>query len=131
MIKRLPNWVLTENNPAFYDTESKTAVEQTAKVYRKMQEVVDVVNEFIDEVNSQLDLSETEAYKQLECFKTNVETIMNDYIKCLDTKIATLDLDVTNKTTDYINDAIASGKIIITTSYDDGTESLNIVTGGE
>ena len=39
-IKRLPDWVVTDTQKAFYDLESSTAIEQTARLYGKMQELV-------------------------------------------------------------------------------------------
>lgn len=49
MIKKLPHWVVNDNRPAFYDTESATAIEQTAKLYGAMSEVIDEVNKKIEE----------------------------------------------------------------------------------
>ena len=51
MIKPLPKWVLTNEYPAFYDTESVTAIEMVAKLYGKMEELITTYNEFVDEIN--------------------------------------------------------------------------------
>ena len=37
MILKLPKWILTNKFPAFHDTESLTAIEQTARVYGKIR----------------------------------------------------------------------------------------------
>ena len=92
MIPRLPHWVLTDKYPAFYDSESKTAIEMVAKIYAKMQELVDHYNEFVDPLNNEI----AEYYKQLnaeyECFKASMIKIAHDYIMTIDEKIKMQDL---------------------------------------
>lgn len=92
MIPRLPHWVLTDKYPAFYDSESKTAIEMVAKIYAKMQELVDNYNEFVDPLNNEI----AEYYKQLneeyECFKASMIKIAHDYIMTIDEKIKMQDL---------------------------------------
>lgn len=92
MIPRLPHWVLTDKYPAFYDSESKTAIEMVAKIYAKMQELVDNYNDFVDPLNNEI----AEYYKQLnaeyECFKASMIKIAHDYIMTIDEKIKMQDL---------------------------------------
>lgn len=92
MIPRLPYWVLTDKTPAFYDSESKTVLEMVAKIYAKMNELVDHYNEFVDPLNQEID----EHYKQLqeeyECFKASMIKIAHDYIMTIDEKIKMQDL---------------------------------------
>ena len=92
MIPRLPHWVLTDKYPAFYDSESKTCIEMVAKIYAKMQELVDHYNEFVDPLNNEI----AEYYKQLnaeyECFKASMIKIAHDYIMTIDEKIKMQDL---------------------------------------
>jgi hypothetical protein len=58
---------------------------------------------------------------------------MNDYTECMDTKIDTAILYMTDNivgtTTTLVNEALADGRITITESYNPNTESLNL-TGG-
>ena len=51
IIKKLPHWVITNKKPGFYDTDSGSTIEQTAQVYRKMNELVVEYNAFVDETN--------------------------------------------------------------------------------
>lgn len=85
MIKLLPHWVLTDVNPAFYDVESKTAVEQTARVYAKMQEIIKDYNSFVDEVNKVI--QEFSINEDYEKYKEYLTKIIHDYIAMLDVKI--------------------------------------------
>lgn len=48
-IEFLPPWVETGLQPAFYDKESGTVLQQVARMYAKMQEVVKFVNKYIEE----------------------------------------------------------------------------------
>ena len=88
MIPRLPYWVLTEKQPAFSETESRTAVEMVARVYGKIQELIDDYNSFVDTVNENIEDFESTTNQDLETFKTNLEKIIHDYIATLDMKIA-------------------------------------------
>lgn len=43
-IEPLPKWILTNLQPAFYDTEAVTVLELLSKIYGKIDELVKVVN---------------------------------------------------------------------------------------
>ena len=85
MIKLLPHWVITDVNPAFYDAESKTAIEQTARVYSKMQEIIKDYNSFVDEVNSAI--NELSVNQDYEKYKECITKLVHDYIAMLDIKV--------------------------------------------
>ena len=44
-INFLPPWVETNIQPAFYDKESGTCIQQTARMYNKVNELVRIANE--------------------------------------------------------------------------------------
>jgi len=94
MIKRLPRWVLTNDYPAFNDTESVTAIEMVARLYGKMQELINNYNEFVDSVNTEIDNFEKGLYKDFDEFKECVMKLMSDYIETIDTKINLQDLKI-------------------------------------
>ena len=76
MIKPLPKWVLTENQPAFYDIESVSAIEMVARLYKKMEELVNNYNEFVDLVNDALETQDQEINDAVNYLQTNlVETV--------------------------------------------------------
>lgn len=54
-IKHMPNWCVTDKQPAFYDTESATAIEQTARVYGKMEELIDSYNTLETETHEHIE----------------------------------------------------------------------------
>jgi hypothetical protein len=132
-MKLLPHWSLTGSNPAFYDTESATAIEQTAKVYGAMQTLITEYNAFVDAMNKEITSFEDNTKADIEQFKSNMIKIMNDYTECMDTKIDTAILymmdNIVGTTTTLVNEALADGRIVITEQYDPNNESLNI-TGG-
>lgn len=97
MIKPLPHWCLTDLQPAFYDIESATAVQQTAKLYAKIQELINDYNSFVDEINRSIEEFETGIIKDFDCFKKCIIKTMNDYIKTIDMKINLQDENIANK----------------------------------
>ena len=50
-IEFLPPWIETGIQPAFYDRESGTVLQQTARMYAKVNEVVKDVNDYIEQFN--------------------------------------------------------------------------------
>lgn len=86
-MKSLPHWSLTGKHPAFYDTESATAIEQTAKIYGAMQTLIDEYNKFVDELNTNIQNFEESTNKDVEDFKECITNTMRKYIETLDTKV--------------------------------------------
>lgn len=137
----LPHWNLTDNHPAFYDTESGSAIEQMAKVYGAMQTLIDEYNKFADNLNKALQSFELETKEEQECFKKCVTELVETYIKSIDITIDKQDLKIDNAikymtenivstTTELVNEAISKGQITIVEVYDPEAESLNMTTTG-
>lgn len=97
MIKPLPKWVLTDKYPAFYDTESVTAIEMVAKLYGSMQELITDYNKFVDEVNQAIKDFEDGMIASFEEFKTCVMSLMENYIASVDMKIQMQDQAIADK----------------------------------
>lgn len=93
-IKPLPHWALTGNNPAFYDTESVTTIEQTGRVYAKMEELVEHYNNFVDSVNQHIENFENAAEKDFEVFTTSIRQEFQDFIDTVDLKIKYQDAEI-------------------------------------
>ena len=86
-IKHLPHWVLTDLQPAFYDVESGTTLQQTSRMYARMQELIDIYNEFVSKINRYITDFENGIIEDFECFKNCIIKTMNDYIETIDMKI--------------------------------------------
>jgi hypothetical protein len=98
-IEPLPDWVLTNVQPAFYDTESVTVLSLLSKIYGKINELISSYNEYTEETDAKID--EAIAY-----MKTNLtETVSTLFEEALDN-----------------GDITAS----LTTTYDSTTESLTL-----
>ena len=146
-IKHLPHWVLTDLQPAFYDVESGTSLQQTAKMYGKMQELIDLYNEFVTKVNKYIKDFEDGIIEDFEEFRNCIIKVMNEYIETIDTKINLQDTKINDAieymkdnlvstVTDLFNQALQNGDISATLSesYDPTTEELTLsiqAEGGE
>ena len=135
-IRPLPFWVLTDLQPAFYDSESGTVLQQLSRIYPKIQEVIDRYNDFVREVNRYIDEFETGIINDFECFKNCIIKTMNDYIESIDMKINLQDMNIQNAinymkdnivatTTNIINQAIENGDLNVGFTYDSINESLD------
>lgn len=163
-IQFLPHWVLTDLQPAFYDSESGTVLQQMSRLYPKIQELIKTYNDFVTDINNYIEEFEEGIIKDFNCFQDCVIKTMNDYIESIDIKIQLQndtisnaierqDLSIEEKfnnqdkainnavnymktnlytsATSIINQAIENGELLVGTTYDDLTESLNIVVSRE
>jgi hypothetical protein len=147
-IRPLPFWVLTDLQPAFYDSESGTVLQQLSRIYPKIQEVIDSYNDFVREVNRYIDEFENGIIKDFNCFKNCIIKTMNDYIESIDMKLYAQDTNISNRfneqdkaineAIDYMkdnltqtinnlfNEALSNGDIVasLNIDYTSNTESL-------
>ena len=86
-MKLLPHWILTNKHAAFYDGESATVIEQTAKVYAAMQELITEYNAFVDAINENIKGFEQSTNMTMEEFKTCITNTVSNYINTLDMKV--------------------------------------------
>lgn len=118
----LPKLAMLNTYPAIYDFESLTTIEQTARVYGAMNEMIADWNKFAETVNSTVDnFSETEQEKRAQ-LEENVKKVLREFVCSMDQH---LKLNLEGTATKLINDAINEGRILVET-YDPETESLKI-----
>lgn len=145
----LPKWELTNDRPAFYDTESGSVIVMTARVYGAMNELIKEYNTFADSTNKAIEQFTAETKEEQECFKNCIVKLVKNYIDSIDIKIEKQDLVIANavkymkdnliatilsimdeeKTKELINEALLNGVVEIRSEYDPGTESL-VIKGG-
>lgn len=152
-IRPLPFWVLTDLQPAFYDSESGTVLQQLSRIYPKIQELIDAYNQFVKEVNTYISEFENGIIEDFESFKNCITKTMNQYIESVDIKLALQDKEISDSiaeqnaiieeainymknniiatTTNVINQAIQNGDLNIGVEYNAPTEALNIVVTRE
>ena len=123
----LPKWVLVNPIPAIHDFESLTVIDQTARIYGAMNQLIEEYNKFAETVNDHLsNFTESEKEARRE-FELNITKVMNEF-RCSMEQYLVLNLEDT--ATALINAAIEDGRILVQ-QYDPETESLNIgLTGG-
>lgn len=93
-IKKLPNWNLTNSDPGIYDLDSKTAVEMTAKLYKAMQESIDVNNAFLTNIEEIVADYQGATSKDIAAFKIAIEQKFQDFTEALNTKYNYLEVMV-------------------------------------
>lgn len=141
MIQILPKWVLTGTRPAFYDTESGSVLEQTARIYDKMNELVESYNSFVENTNKAIADFEDGVINSQKEFEVAIRQTIQDFIDVItmrveaqDQKIADMEEYVNTNlvatATNIINGAIADGSIAVNLVYDETSENLNLETGG-
>lgn len=135
-IKQIPNWVYTGSLPAFYDTESGTAIEQTARLHGAVKNLIDDWEKYTKELTDTLNSFEKEITDKENCFEENMVNIIHNYIHQIDEKIAAQNRIVEDVkgnmievATGIVDEMFANGEVVITTNYNEQTESLDLVAG--
>lgn len=140
----IPPIVLTNNQPAFYDVESVTAIEMISKMYKYLQNWVDDYNKFVTEVNTQIENYENSTDKNIDEFQNCVKELLSNYINSIDTKINNQNVVIQDAIV-YIKDhleetanklfveAIKNGdlKATLDTTYNETDESLTLAIKSE
>lgn len=133
----LPFWHMTIKKPAFYDAESGSAIEQTAKVYGAMNELIGEYNKFAENTNKIISEFTAKTKEEQNIFENCIKEMMHTYIESIDIMIQKQDLkiadaekymkeNITETAITLINNALADGTIVLGLNYDDSTESLDI-----
>lgn len=86
-MNKLPYWNIPINIPARYDSDSATAIEQTARVYAAMQELIDNYNEFVESVNNSVTEIDKNTHDDMLAFEEKITKLMNDFTECINTKM--------------------------------------------
>ena len=143
---RLPKWALVNPFPAVHDFESLTAIQQTARVYGAMNELIKEYNAFADQLNKEIEEFTGSSEKEISEFKESIETRIRCKFELMDAAYTKMKVDIathadtkieeiyekylgeyaTNRISEIINQKIASGEIEITLVYDPVTENLAI-----
>ena len=108
---KLPHWVLPDKFPAFYESESATVLEMTAKLYKSMSDLVDEYNKFADDVNKDIEMFMSSTTQNLENFKSALQEEFQDFINDVENRIGEprftrLENELKAKIDGYYNDVL-------------------------
>lgn len=114
-MKLLPNWCLTNTKPGFYDTESGTAIEQTARVYQAMNELIGEYNKFADSWNTKIEEFISGVNSDNETFRVAMRQEFQDFIDVVELKVTQLDhyakTEIATRITEIFNELKESDEI--------------------
>ena len=83
----LPKWVLTNKFPSIYDSESKTVLEQTARIYGAMNDLITEYNAFADRTNQLITEFTASATQNQEQFEIALRQEFQDFIDVIEIKV--------------------------------------------
>lgn len=137
-IELLPLWCVTDKYPAFYDTESATAIEQTAKLYGAMRTLQTEYNEMVTNVNATITAFITDVNADQEEFENHITKIIHDYIAMIDEKIKLQDKriedtiiyikeHITEVANNVMKEAVENGTIQVATVYNEQNKKLSLI----
>lgn len=94
MLKPLPHWCMTGEHPAFYDTESRTAIQMVARLYSKMEELIEDYNTYVDQIDNLNEEFKNDVNAEITDFETEVNGIVNEFVETVNGKIAEQNLEI-------------------------------------
>lgn len=120
----LPKWMLANPFPAIHDFESLTVIDQTARIYGAMNQLIENYNKMVEQISA-FEKSEEETREE---FELKITKVMNEFMCSMRQTFIT---DISGTVEGLLNEALEAGTITLTEHYDPVTESLNLVAGGE
>lgn len=138
IIKKLPHWVISNPSPSFFETEGGTVLEQTGVMYKKVQELIDNYNSFVDEVNNKIDEFIANTLADQEVFEISINQMIHDFTELVETELKSQDTEIKNAI-DYmkthidnsVNDILLNlfetKQLTLEFSHNAETESLEII----
>ena len=132
----LPPWAETGLQPAFYDVESGTVLQQTARMYDKVNQLIRLFNEFSEATSEEVNAFEREVNETVEEYIekfTELKDYVEDYFENLDVQE-----EINNKLddmaedgtlADIIADYLKLKGVLAYTNVQDLKEAENIVAG--
>lgn len=84
-VEFLPPWVETGIQPAFYDKESGTVLQQTARMYARVNMLIRMFNKLSKNTKEEVERFEGDVNDEIETFERNVNTTVGDYIERFNT----------------------------------------------
>lgn len=92
-MNELPKWILTKSRPAFYDTESGTAIEMVAKLHGAMNELISECNNINEEMQKTWATFKINSEEDYELFKMSVQQSFQDLSKVVELKLMQIETD--------------------------------------
>lgn len=125
-INNLPNWCIPDSSPAFYDTDSKSVLDQTAKLYGIIKKLVADYNDYAKELDTGMDDLESEVKKLQTELEERITKLIHDYIRMLDDKVKNQDLVIEENIT-YIKNNIGAEVVRIINEMKENGELESII----
>lgn len=136
--EKLPKWVVANKYPAFYDMESMTAIEQTARLYGAVQDLIESFNTFVSLVDSDLSSFSEEYKHNNEVHEVSIRQLIQDFFDSVETalqlqnsKIASVENSLTVNIGRAVANEIEKGNINVALLYNESGENLNITINNE
>lgn len=121
----LPKWILNDERPSFYDTESVTAITSVARLHGAMNELIKEYNAFADRYNKIVADFTNDANTDREVFEVAMRQEFQDFINVIDLKVRELATTIDDNDTkvDYTNEILYLDGVSLQdeTPNDDGT----------
>lgn len=101
-MRLLPKWALLETPSVIYDFESVTAIQQTARVYGAMNQMITEYNNFAEAINKEIAEFVGSSETEISNFKESIEKRILCKFKDMDATFAKIKTDIISYTNEYL-----------------------------
>lgn len=84
-VEFLPPWIETGLQPAFYDKESGTVLQQTARMYARVNMLIRMFNKLSKQTKEEIERFETEVNDDMTQYKEGIDATVANYIEQFNT----------------------------------------------
>lgn len=126
-IPLLPLWEFPNTSPAFYESESFTAQEMTAKAYGAMRNMVADYNKFAEEINREIETFTGSSNAEVQNFKESVEQRLRCKFEDLDARMGEIKAETLRYAAEHLENA-APGALPVISEADEG-KLLQVIGG--
>ena len=128
LILKLPNWVLVNKFPAKFDDESLTVLEQTARLYAKVNELIDSYNKYVEEINKTISDYQNKKDSDVDAFLCSIKCLTDNYINTVDMKISHQDRQIAEIYAQFKDDVLNTIKLMLSDLKQSGELDNAILT---
>ena len=102
-VEFLPPWVETGLQPAFYDKESGTVLQQTARMYARVNMLIRLFNKLAKQTKDEIERFEDEVNTEVQRFEDEVDTRVTNFENSVNDTVADF-IDQFNQLHQYVHD---------------------------
>lgn len=115
-MRLLPKWALLDPPSAIYDFASVTPLQQTARVYGTMQQMIQEYNSFADQLNREIESFTGSSETEIANFKRSIEERLLCKFNDIDAKMGEIKTEIARYNIEWLEKNAPNALPVVTTA---------------